>query len=96
MVYIFDWWETGVLPGAKYHKELWLLCTTSRGKRTSEIHRVHEDVFWCIHRKWVTIKITAQGQSKRGLRQLGGVDLNYTTRQAVQITGKVLAKEIET
>lgn len=73
-----------------------MLCTTSTGKSTSEIHGIHEDVFWCIYRKWVTIKITAQGQNKMGLRQLAGVDLNYTTRQAVPITGKVLAKEIET
>lgn len=52
-------------------------------------------MFWCIHRKWIIIEITAQGQSKKDLRPLEDVDLDYTTEQAVQIGGKVLAKVIE-
>lgn len=77
-----------------YHEELWLLC--SAGKRVSEIRRIHEDVFLCIHRKSVIIEITAQGQSKKELRPLGDVVLTYMTRQAVQISSKVLAKAMET
>lgn len=43
-------------------------------------HRIHEDVFWCIHGKWVITAITAQGQSSKVLRCLGDIDRDYTTR----------------
>lgn len=52
-------------------------------------------VFCCIQGKWVIIAITAQGQSSKDLTSLGSVDLDYTTRLALQISGKVLAKVIE-
>lgn len=63
------------------HEELMLLCTMWAGKSTAEIHRIHEDVFWYIHRKWVIIGITAQGQNNKDLRPLENVDLTYTSRQ---------------
>ena len=52
-------------------------------------------IFCCIQVKWVIIAITDQGQSSKDLTSLGSVALDYTTRLALQISGKVLAKVIE-
>lgn len=41
------------------------------GKGPSESHRIREEVFGCIHRKWVIIELTNQRQSKKDLRPFG-------------------------